>query len=573
MKDKFEIKEYFSDKELIKILCRKRAIAAKKVHDYHFYRNISQMATSPHLHLKKEIFSFFPPRKKWIRLGKKEREIRDINTVEINAIQLERTVWRDINRFKKNEGKLPIWLKNLLEFTNKIRLDALDLNRNYKISTPKTIPVLKDKNDNTYRPLSLFELNDLIITGQIAKYLSNCFDQLFSDSSYAFRTGIEKGRKFNHHKAIEDILDFKKKVKEPLFVSECDIKKFYDCVNHAKILELFELITIEAKAKLNIDIDNRAKYFFKSYLDAFSFNHDIKMKEKLLLNKVYIKNGTIPWVNESELLEVNSNPNNERIGVPQGGAISCLIANILLNYVDKKVIEYSDKNTFYGRFCDDMVLIHTQKKQCELLLDIYQNSLKDVKLISHKPRPFNEYGKEFWDDKLKSKQPYKWAQNFGTKKHCKKNVPWLSFVGYHIRYDGVIRARKKSIKKELEKQVSETDKIINFVRKTSRINKFAIKFRLQQRLISMSVSRFRFGSSKISMCWCAGFNVLKKHHNVTNQIRQLDRNREKQINRLKFFLNKVNTTVKKTKRKIKPLNYYGFNSSYQKQFIQVIYAK
>ena len=32
MKDRLEIKEYFSDKELIKILCDKRAIAAKKGH-------------------------------------------------------------------------------------------------------------------------------------------------------------------------------------------------------------------------------------------------------------------------------------------------------------------------------------------------------------------------------------------------------------------------------------------------------------------------------------------------------------------------------------------------------------
>ena len=50
--------------------------------------------------------------------------------------------------------------------------------------------------------------------------------------------------------------------------------------------------------------------------------------EKDILVKNGISTGTIPWVKDSELLELNSNPIYDRIGVPQGGAISCLIANI-----------------------------------------------------------------------------------------------------------------------------------------------------------------------------------------------------------------------------------------------------
>lgn len=567
MKDKLEIKEYFSDKELIKILCHKRAIAAKKGHDDHFLRNISSKAMSPHKHLEKEIFSFFPPRSKWIRLTKREREIRGSNTIETNSIQLERTIWREIKKFEKLKTVKPNWLKKLLDFTEKIRQDVFDESRKYKISTPRTIPVIKDPKENTYRPISVFKLNDLIVIGQVARYLSNCFDPLFSDSSYAFRTGIQKHKVFNHHKAIEDIIQFKHKVGAPLFVSECDIKKFYDCVNHTKISEEFQVITKEAKEYLKLVIDKRAVYFFNSYLAAFSFNEDIKKVEKNLLKKAGISNGTIPWVKDSELLEVGSNPSHDKIGVPQGGAISCLIANILLNRVDKVVNTNSDDNTFYGRFCDDMVLMHTEKEKCESLLKIYQAALKEVKLISHKPMNFAEYGKEFWDEKLKSKLPYKWGQNDKLNPETKTNVPWLSFVGYQIKYDGLVRVRSKSIKKELKKQVSETDKIIEVVRKTPRINKLAIKFRLQQRLISMSVSRFKFGSSNISMCWCAGFKVLKSNPNVTNQIRRLDRNREKQINRIELYLDKVKTPIWKAKKKVSPLKYYGHNYSYHKQFV------
>lgn len=40
MKNKFELDDYFSDTEILKILCRKRALLAKKIHDNHFLRNI-----------------------------------------------------------------------------------------------------------------------------------------------------------------------------------------------------------------------------------------------------------------------------------------------------------------------------------------------------------------------------------------------------------------------------------------------------------------------------------------------------------------------------------------------------
>lgn len=566
MKNKLDLLEYFSDKELIKILCHKRAIAAKKLHDEHFFRNISQKANNPHKQLNKEIFSYFPPRSCWIRINKLEREKRACNSVEINSNQLERTIWREINKCKKQGLAQPNWMKKLLDFTNKIREDVLDEKSPYKISTPRTIPVVKDLKEKSYRPISVFELHDLIIIGQIAKYLSNCFDPLFSNSSYAFRTGIQKGKIFNHHKAIDDIIEFKNKFSEPVYVAECDIKKFYDCVNHSVIEGEFKTMCVEAKSQLEIEIHLRAVYIFKSYLDAFSFNNDIKKIEKSLLSKFGILDGTIPWVKDSELHEVSSNPDLERIGVPQGGAISCLIANILLTHVDRIVNLNSDENTFYARFCDDMVLMHIDQKKCETLLETYQNALKNMKLISHKPTNFREYGRDFWDEKLKSKLPYKWDRFDKLNPETKLNVPWLSFVGYQIRYDGLVRVRNRSIRKELKKQVTETDKIIKVARKAPRINKKAIRFRLQQRLISMAVSRFKFGSSNISMCWCAGFRVLSSNKNVTNQIRRLDRNREKQIKRLQLFLNNIKTPIKKSKKEIKPLNYYGHNYSYHKQF-------
>lgn len=567
MKFKTQLDYYFSDKALIKILCQKRIKKAKNGHDQHFFKNISTSIDTPQKYKENEIFSFFPKRSSWIRIKKKERESLEFNTTEINIIQLERTVWKEIKKHKKLKTPYPEWLKKLLYYIENIRDLVLNEELNYNLNPPKPIPILKDKKEKTYRPLAVYGLKDHIIICQIARYLSNCFDPLFSDSSYAFRTGLNTSKIFNHHKAIEDIILFKNRIGDVVYASECDIKKFYDCVNHKIVLEEFDLISKEANTKLNLEISSRAIHFFYSYLRSFSFNFDIKQKEKDILKQYGIREGSIPWVKDSELLKLNSNPYKDRIGVPQGGAISCLIANILLNKVDKTINSYSDKDTFYGRFCDDMVLLNKSKEDCELLLEIYQIALAEMKLISHQPLPYVKYGKEFWSESLKSKLPYRWSL-IDKRTSEQRNVPWLSFVGYQVKFDGLVRVRKKSIANELKKQVNETDKIIHAIRESGgpRIDKRAVKFRLQQRLISMSISRFKFGSSNISMCWCAGFRILKENKNVSNQIRRLDRNREKQINRLWLYLANFNVPIKPAKKKINVLDYYGFNYSYYKQF-------
>ena len=74
----------------------------------------------------------------------------------------------------------------------------------------------------------------------------------------------------------------------------------------------------------------------------------------------------------------------------------------------------------------------------------------------------------------------------------------------------------------------------------------------------MSVGRVYYGSTISSMCWTAGFNVLTKNPIVSNQIRRLDRNREKQIKRLERNMGKIET----------PIKYSGANFSYNKQFLK-----
>ena len=546
-------------------MANKRAKAAKDIHDNQFLRNISRNAQKPFdPEKKKQIYKYFPPRNNWIRFRKKERK-QYSNSKSLNAAQLERTVWREHKRIKRNDSDERDWHKNLFSLIDEIRENALsDIPK--QISSPKLIPVVKSKADNTYRLISSFEkIVDKVLISQTAKYLTEIFDPLFEDCSYAFRAKSEMN--FTHHLAVREIIEYKSEYSsQRLYAAESDIQKFYDSINHSIIKDRFEALVQKLKAN-GIIVDERAKSIFYAYLDCYAFNKDVYPKEEEILNKHQINEGEIAWVKPSDLKDVNSNIDNDRIGIPQGGALSCLIANIVLDYADKEMLNLNLRSLFYARFCDDIIIIHPQKRSCRKASNQYLQCLEDLKLLAHDAGTFEEYNADFWD--IKSKEPYVWNRVNKSHRLAKKNVPWLAFVGYQLRYDGLLRVRPDSIQKELEKQVEEANKVINSLpnEDSKRLKKRNILFRFSQRLIAMSVGRVN--SEDQAMCWASGFNVLKDNPVRKWQLRKLDKNRNLQISRVKKHLEKFEEKTKAWDKKDKNRyrDYYGPPYSYYYQFI------
>lgn len=532
---------------------------AKKEHDRLFHKKLLLKKGKQNLN---KLYSIFPPRSSWIRLSKKER--RNKSALDINAIQLERTVLRETNKFK-NKAKLE-WQKNLYQFLNDLSIDVLS--GEYEVPKPKIIAQFKEEKNGTkiFRPIANYTFEDRVIISQCNKYLTECFDTLFEPCSYAFRSTFIQKKSYSHHSAVENIIEYKNGFKDKaLWVSECDIKKFYDCVNHEIIIQAFENKVNECKNK-GLLIDITAKDLFISYLNSYSFNFDVKT---IMLGD----KKEFGWVTKKELEAVGSDPVKDKIGVPQGGALSCLIANILMDVVDKKVIcENRDGNLFYARFCDDMVLIHPDKTRCGKVLKIYSDNLKEIKLLNHHFTEITEYSKGFW--KSKSKAPYCWDSYTNSLK-SKANVPWLSFVGYQVSNDLKIRVRKNSLRKEIEKQVRETGKVITVIKNGEdfRVSEKSIKRRLRQRLMSMSVGRKNVFDihKKGRMCWTSGFRLLKNYPNVQFQTKYLDRKRASNLARLDKHLRKMNesqrppTTRNAIKIEKEP-DYYGSPFSYHFQF-------
>lgn len=545
---------YFSKNEILKMICKVRVKLAKNKSKKHLLHLLtSNPAYNYHVNFNSEpennfevnqkeltdfLLSILPPRKKWLKLGeqsrrKLNRENEFLTSNDKNYYSLLKTI--------KAESKKSIkanWFLNLEKFVEEVI--AISKGNEYEVSRPIIFPKLKEKvkanKPNECRPICIYSLKDRIILSLTNKFLTRVFDEQFQDSSFAFRSKRNtQGNIISHHDCILGISEFRSEnATSNLFVAECDMKKFYDTVNHKITLALFQSKIETAKTNnstLNLDTPIR---IFKSYLNSFAFNIDIPKSTDLEYWTSYeIPNGFFGWIDDTSLKKHYTDIREERIGVPQGGALSGLIANIYLNQAD---IELKNFDVFYQRFCDDMIILARDFDTCDRAKNAYENELEKLKLFPHKFKSSDELKKvendkisliEFWNGK--SKGPYKWG------KVEENGFPWIGFVGYEMDYLGNIRVRKKSFVKELSKQKTIIREIKNAVKIGMRKPKGTATESAINRLIGMSVGRIgldNFDEVSTDMCWKNGFRELTVNPHSIRQIKQLDRNRSKHYYKL-----------------------------------------
>lgn len=545
---------YFSKNEILKMICKVRVKLAKNKSKKHLLHLLtSNPAYNYHVNFNSEpennfevnqkeltdfLLSILPPRKKWLKLGeqsrrKPNRENEFLTSNDKNYYSLLKTINAESNKSIKAN-----WFLNLEKFVEEVI--AISKGNEYEVSRPIIFPKLKEKvkanKPNECRPICIYSLKDRIVLSLTNKFLTRVFDEQFQDSSFAFRSKRNtQGNIISHHDCILGIGEFRSEnATSNLFVAECDMKKFYDTVNHKITLALFQSLIETAKTNnstLNLDIPIK---IFKSYLNSFAFNIDIPKSTDLEYWTSYeIPNGFFGWIDNTSLKKHYTDIREERIGVPQGGALSGLIANIYLNQAD---IELKNFDVFYQRFCDDMIILARDADTCDRAKNAYENELEKLKLFPHKFKSSDELKKvendkisltEFWNGK--SKGPYKWG------KVEENGFPWIGFVGYEMDYLGNIRVRKKSFVKELSKQKTIIREIKNAVKIGMRKPKGTATESAINRLIGMSVGRIgldNFDEVSTDMCWKNGFRELTVNPHSIRQIKQLDRNRSKHYYKL-----------------------------------------
>lgn len=599
--------ECFSDDAIIHYLCRLRAKYAKQRSEMHLlhvltknegfnYHKSSRLdADSYQGAILNDLNLLLPPRRKWKDLKERARSrtnhygVRQrLSSPDKNVRSLHET----IRHYWKHAPTEPFVIR-LKEFIREVREEALS--PAIKITAPSLYPKVK-KATPTWkhkvgqkvecRPISLFTLKDRIILSITNKYLTKLFDAYLDDSVLAFRAPRpSEGQKhvITHHDALAIIQTYKGHQGEvPLWVAECDMKKFYDSVNHKVIDERFAHFVAKASSD-NQGIDlTQPERIFRAYLACYCFNLSV-----LPLNKdpeywsQHDVDGEFAWICKDLIRSAYyDHIDEERIGIPQGGALSGLIANIVLDSVDK--LTAIDPSLLYIRYCDDMILMHPEKEVCDLAIQRYQAALRDLKLVPHdvteilserrgkanRKLPENTF-RPFWDGK--SKGPYPWgpAANGG--------YPWIGFVGYELKYDGAIRVRRSSLEKEIEKQNKVMRKIRAAIETQPRKPMGTIAESAIHRLIGMSVGRvelWNYQEVENEMCWKNGFRGLNENEYSARQLKQLDQNRNRLYYKLLKYLETregdydwSDTETSRKGRKSRPILTYDKPFSYYFQVI------
>jgi RNA-directed DNA polymerase len=188
------------------------------------------------------------------------------------------------------------------------------------------------KPDGSRRALGVPTVLDRVIQQAIAQVLTPVYEPTFSDSSYGFRPGRRA------QQAIEELQREGNRRRPKCHVVDCDLQQFFDTVDHRKLLErLRESVS-----------DRRLLGLIAKFLEA----------------GVILPNGAL----EDTLR-----------GVPQGGPLSPLLANVLLDELDH---ELEARGHRFVRYADDFVILCTSPRAGRRILERVRCFLqKRLKLI------------------------------------------------------------------------------------------------------------------------------------------------------------------------------------------------
>ena len=226
---------------------------------------------------------------------------------------------RAYKRVKKNKGaggvdgmkvdELLQYLKDNSEETRQTILAG-----KYQPKPVRRVEIPKD-NGKT-RKLGIPTAVDRVIQQAIAQVLAPIYEPKFAETSYGFRP------KRSAHDALRKCRDYLEAGK--VWTVDMDLEKFFDTVNQPKLMEILA--------------------------------RDIKDGRVLSLIHKYLRAGAVEWGRFEDT----------EIGVPQGGPLSPLLGNIMLNELDHELERRGHK---FVRYADDMVIFCGSKASAEQTLE------------------------------------------------------------------------------------------------------------------------------------------------------------------------------------------------------------
>lgn len=475
-KSSFEsLADFATDDQIFRLIAKERGKYAAKIPD----KAKNPFASDS---LFDELKAITPPHRLWGNPGRgKLPPIVESGPASWTCYKKRATV-RVYQAIKKKRGLYPEapWVRNLNDFVSSVR-NSLSGIEPLVLESPRILAKFKEKDagsgDFIYRPICKYsDLKTKIILALAYQYILAKFDRYFHRNMLFMRAARRvEGKRYEMPKytdAIDLVSDFRRRNnRKSIYVGECDIQKFYDIFNHDVIVECFEDLFAEVKLRdgaVDGDFDPLRRVI-RAYLDSFDYPENVMSKND---DPEYWKNEVrrhrsdacpepvcrFKWVSDDAFVssgcyttkeEFYAARNGRKLGIPQGGALSGIIVNVVMRVVDKPIVESDSPDKLFTRYCDDILLMHTDEKACENYLESYYSRLIACKLVPHQIKDVADCKSgrktkaEFW--KAKSKSVYRWGPGDGAASD------WVAFVGYEMRRTGEIRIRKDKIDAEFKK--------------------------------------------------------------------------------------------------------------------------
>jgi hypothetical protein len=507
-----QLAEYFSSARIVRYLCRKRVGETLEKRRDAFVESVTGVEAPAEV---SEFAGLLPARHYWPRAGKTRRNTPD--PLGMRADLLSNYVLNELRHWHRHR-----WSTRLHSFICGIRL-RLERWTTPAVEpfTPATIlPIPKSVpgDGQKYRILAIYDLQSSVIAACMAAYARGVLEPRLSETCFAFRAGVDKSPP-THHDAVRAIRAYTAASHEGvLWAAECDIAGFFDAIDH----------DVARSSLADLTLDVRFRNFFEQFLAGYNFA-SARALARAALHRHGVQRPVFAAPDEElSRIGVRGGP---LFGVPQGSAVSCVLANAVLRVADERCMECDDGRGFYARYCDDIVIIHPDRDVCAAMLCGYEASLRELMLPAHAPATYRGYGKEFWSGK--SKAAYPWED---------QGVPWLAFVGYHIRRCGTVRVRPASITKELRKQQQAVERILSAVGRAIHSGSHiiprpmgAVMFRFRQHLLAFGTGvpvAWRPAHVVGALSWVGGFELVKEHPSDLTSLPRLDRGRSGAARRL-----------------------------------------
>ena len=223
--------------------------------------------------------------------------------------------YKRVRSNKGNAGIDKMEVESLKDYlvTNKDVLTSSVLHGKFRPNPVRRVVIPKDNGKK--RKLGIPTVVDRVVQQAIAQVLSPIYEKQFSTHSYGFRP------KRNAHQALNKCKDYitdgyKNAV-------DIDLEKFFDTVNHSKLIEVLSRTVKDGRV-----ISLIHKYLNAGLMDRGKFE-------------------------------------TTRVGVPQGGPLSPLLSNIMLDELDR---ELEKRGHRFVRYADDLVILCKSKRSAQRTL-------------------------------------------------------------------------------------------------------------------------------------------------------------------------------------------------------------